>query len=432
MIPRALKQHLTKKLNALAFSLFSIVMLVLLSVSCATPKENSKPIKLAQADSNTIKEAQSTSSYKSTRKTDIEKPDWGDIEEGPELAEKVEEGKTAIPEELEAIAKANDTQLPEKIPEEKIKETIEEKVPVKAEPPAKKDPFAALDENNDQWQDDFIKDMEGIKKSKASRDTISKGNLVQLFPVADEIEIGEGVAARILNNTDEYKDEALWEYVSFVGISVAEISSRNDIQYYFIILDDDEINAFAAPGGYIFITKGAIAFCENEAELASILAHEIAHVGHRHGIRALDMSKYRVMSKMMLNEMDKAFENSAVFKQSQEDLEYKQLAKELTEIADICFKQTQNPYNQEMECDADEEGVVIMAKAGYNPFAALVLMERLKKKVGVEPAFEKALRSHPTASARVEIIRRTIEDAGLQNTGAVNEKRFLRHVQNLK
>jgi predicted Zn-dependent protease len=109
--------------------------------------------------------------------------------------------------------------------------------------------------------------------------------------VEEEQEVGREVAAKLIAALHLYKDEALTRYVNMVGDTVAAQSERQDIQYHFAVLDSDDINAFSAPGGYIFITRGAVALCEDESELAGVLAHEVGHVAGKHVLKIVERDK---------------------------------------------------------------------------------------------------------------------------------------------
>lgn len=433
------KLHVVESLPKFLASILPALVILSLG-SCVVVVDNTKQEKKAtEAKATDQSKPAYNRTTRSVHEQEIEKPDWEGV---------FEEDATPV-EETVALAEPDETLTPpaksepahtepvESVPPEAEMED-EAEIPVEAEP---LENAAASDKEEERpaelpagssWEDEFIKDMESIKEHKQARSNMSQ-NLVALFPVADEIQLGEAVAARTLSHTPEVIDEALWEYVSFVGLSLVEVSPRNDLAYYFVVLDDQEINAFAAPGGYIFITVGAIKFCENEAELAAMLAHEVAHVGLKHGLRALDLSKYRIMSEMMVVEMDEAFGSSDFFdlKRSM-DPRFKEIEKELAEIADQCYQQTQNPYGQDLEREADKESLKILSAAGYNPFAAITLMQRLVENTGDSPDWEKALSSHPPPSVRVEILKIEAQRLGLANKGALNEDRFQSAKEKLK
>jgi len=210
--------------------------------------------------------------------------------------------------------------------------------------------------------------------------------------------------------------------VSFVGLAVADAGPRSTLTYYFTVLDSDRINAFSAPGGFIFITRGAVGACENEAELASILAHEVAHIALNHAIRSLDRAKYRLMMQDALRELDENL--------PQQDADFEKLVEELTAIGDEFYAMSQNPYNRTLEAEADRDALIYLARAGYNPFAAVTVMDRLKNTAGGEaPAHARALSSHPLPEERISAMRDAIGELGLQGKGRLNEERFRRNVK---
>jgi len=266
-------------------------------------------------------------------------------------------------------------------------------------------------------EEDIIATLQGIKKGKADRSALA-ADLMEVFPEADEIEMGKVVAARILAATPEYKDRALWEYITFIGLTLVDACPRNGLAFYFIVLDSEEVNAFSAPGGFVFITRGAVGICRNEAELASILAHEVAHISLKHSIRSIDRSKYRFMMKDMLNKMDEA---------SGRDEIAEEIEKELTDLADTLFAETQAPYNRAMEIEADREALVYLTRAGYDPFAAISVMERLDRTTDDPSFILKQFSSHPEPAKRVESMKTAMAELGLKSGGMINEERFGRY-----
>lgn len=98
------------------------------------------------------------------------------------------------------------------------------------------------------------------------------------------------------------RDRALTRYVALVGNAVAAHSDRPDLRYYFAVLDADEVNAFAAPGGFVFVTRGALRLMRDEAALGGVLGHEIAHVALRHGVDAIKAQKQKELAVFGLRE----------------------------------------------------------------------------------------------------------------------------------
>ena len=103
----------------------------------------------------------------------------------------------------------------------------------------------------------------------------------------EERKLGEQVSLQIRNTFGVYQDAAVTKYVTLVGTVLAQASSRPNLNWEFIVLDTDGVNAFAAPGGIIHITRGALGLIKNEAELAGVLGHEITHVTEKHTIGAI-------------------------------------------------------------------------------------------------------------------------------------------------
>ena len=128
-----------------------------------------------------------------------------------------------------------------------------------------------------------------LKKLKKKADTAQKA--LKPMTVEEEKELGREVAAKLIGYFGLIDDEALTRYVNMVGATVGAQSERQVVPYRFAILDSDSINAFATPGGFIFITRGALALCEDEAELAGVLAHEVGHVAGRHVLKIFERDK---------------------------------------------------------------------------------------------------------------------------------------------
>jgi predicted Zn-dependent protease len=145
--------------------------------------------------------------------------------------------------------------------------------------------LAAADNAQGQFGDIFKKAKEKTDKAQQVQKALAP------MTVEEEREVGREVSAKLIAYFKLHQDEALTRYVNLVGATVAAQSERQDISYRFAVLDNDSINAFSAPGGYIFITRGALLLCEDESELAGVLAHEVGHVAGRHVLKIFERDK---------------------------------------------------------------------------------------------------------------------------------------------
>src|SRR5687767_7182001 len=107
----------------------------------------------------------------------------------------------------------------------------------------------------------------------------------------EEKQLGAEVSERIRARYGVVQNQAVHRYISLVGTILAQGSTRPNLPWTFVVLDTDGVNAFAAPGGYVHITRGALALIKNEAELAGVLGHEIIHVTEKHTVRAIQKNQ---------------------------------------------------------------------------------------------------------------------------------------------
>ncbi|HIM26208.1 MAG TPA: peptidase M48, partial [Rhodospirillales bacterium] len=124
---------------------------------------------------------------------------------------------------------------------------------------------------------------------------------------AEEIRIGAEEHPKIIKEFGgAYKDARLHAYIKRTGLALARKSEVTDLPYTFTILNDDKVNAFALPGGYVYITRGLLALAENEAEMAGVLAHEIGHVTARHSAERYSTAQATNLGLMVLGVLGSA------------------------------------------------------------------------------------------------------------------------------
>jgi predicted Zn-dependent protease len=163
---------------------------------------------------------------------------------------------------------------------------------------------------------------------------------------AEEQELGAAVSELIRKRYGVVQDPAIHRYVTLVGSVLAQASTRPTLAWKFIVLDTDGVNALAAPGGYIHITRGALSLLKNEAELGGVLGHELIHVTEKHTIRAIQKGKLVQMGA------DETLKDN------------KELFGKLVEQA---YKVVDSGFGRGDELDADAKGVVLANKVGYAP-----------------------------------------------------------------
>ncbi|MCE9582158.1 MAG: M48 family metalloprotease [Planctomycetes bacterium] len=192
--------------------------------------------------------------------------------------------------------------------------------------------------------------------------------------ISQEYYIGRGVAANVFQKYKPCKDEKLNRYVRQVGENVAKASRSAEIPdgkqpykgFFFIVIEDSHVNAFSAPGGFVFITRGALAGMRTEDELACVLGHEIAHIVDRHGV------------KYILEQRDNAIPFEVIGEVVAERTPglVGELAKSLAGMCGDLANKAMGGMGEKYENAADRWGTTIAWKAGYDPKAMPEFLNR--------------------------------------------------------
>lgn len=224
-------------------------------------------------------------------------------------------------------------------------------------------------------------------------------------PISDEEEyyIGRALAARILSTYKLINNAVLVDYINLVGLSVSLHSEKPNTfgGYHFAVLDTMEKNAFACPGGMIFITKGMLLTAKNEDELAAILAHEVAHINNRDGISAISSARWTEALTVIGTTAAKQYGSP----------EFGRLVSIFEGTIDDVFKTiVVNGYSQQQEFAADSKAVEYLRKAGYNPSAISDLISTLNLQGSGSGGI---MKTHPSTSERVERLMSQIKPASL-------------------
>jgi len=228
-------------------------------------------------------------------------------------------------------------------------------------------------------------------------------------PQEEEVEIGGNLISGLLGAAPLVDDVALQKYVNDVGSWVAAGSERPDLPWLFAVIESDGINAFAAPGGYIVVTRGLYSLLENEAQLAAVLAHEISHVVRKHHLQALQksmqgdfLSKLAVMS--VADDEDRAH---------------------LDKLVNAGLQLYVVGLDRVYEYDADQDGVVLAARAGYDPYAMLDVLTTIDSINPESSELTVMLNTHPPTADRLDQLANQMDGRMDQYaSGQTNGTRF--------
>lgn len=203
-----------------------------------------------------------------------------------------------------------------------------------------------------------------------------------IIPTDQEVAIGQGMAEQISQTEKRLPDEEWQAYLNEVGQKIVKVSDRHDIEYHFTVIESDQINAFAAPGGFVYFYTGLLSEMDNEAELAAVMAHEISHVVGRHGVKQVQA----IMGVSLAYELATGG---------------KEQSKALQTAISVGLNLIFAGYSREHEREADDFGFTYMMKAGYDPHAMVTMFEKLAAHGGESNSFEKLLASHPETQERI-------------------------------
>jgi predicted Zn-dependent protease len=202
------------------------------------------------------------------------------------------------------------------------------------------------------------------------------------FSQEEEIAIGRQAAGNILGAAPLVKDPALQRYVNRVGRWIATQSERPDLPWHFGVIESDDLNAFAAPGGYVFVTRGLYRGLQSESELAGVLAHEVGHVIKKHHLKILQQARLVDIGGKLLT--SKVGENEQI----------KQLIGNGAEI----FART---LDKNAEFEADRAAVVLAARAGYDPFGLPTVLQDLGRVAKDDSRIRLLFKTHPHPDDRL-------------------------------
>ena len=261
-----------------------------------------------------------------------------------------------------------------------------------------------------QYSDSIIKSSKAVMKAMDD------------FTPEQEYYIGRTVGAVVLDKYKPYTHKTANHYVNTLGQTLAQASDLPETfnGYHMLILDSDDINAFATPTGHIFVTRGMLGCCRNEGELAAVLAHEIGHVQMKHGIDAIEKGRITEAVTIIGLESTKTFAGSdianltSIFEDS---------------INDITTTMINNGYSRSFEGEADRSAITIMDRVGYNPASLIDMLEVMDSKL--KPGGLDFAKTHPSPKSRIKYVSGLISSGNMPAFTDTQEKRFTTAMKNV-
>ncbi|PKG82173.1 peptidase M48 [Colwellia sp. 75C3] len=236
---------------------------------------------------------------------------------------------------------------------------------------------------------------------------------------AQEIQFGENMSAVLLGARPLYENKEINVYVNKVGMWLASNSSRPDLSWQFGVINSTAINAFAAPGGFVFITSGMLMQLENEAQLAAVLAHEISHITEQHHLNAIKEEANRSAITESLFISAQAYQDNT--SANDEDKNYGIWAKKVTGMAQNLYAKG---LGRDDELQADQLGIRLLAKSGYDAFAYIDNLQVLASIDADDSALALLYQTHPAPSQRLAALAEQLDKLAM-NQGLLLTKRFI-------
>ena len=262
----------------------------------------------------------------------------------------------------------------------------------------------------------------GVLAACATNPVTGSPNFV-LMSEAEERRLGAQYHKQVLKQYEVYDNAEVQRYVGSLGQRLARVSHRPELDYQFTVLDDDAVNAFALPGGYIYITRGIMVYFDSEAELAGVLGHEIGHVTARHSVRQYSTAVATgVLGSIILSEAGAGQAAGDLF--------------------DILHTAAMRGYGREHELESDRLGAQYLARAGYDSDQMLEVVSILKdqelyeihraEEEGREPrVYHGVFATHPDNDARLQEVIRAAKKFEVEQPQPPGRERYLRLIEGM-
>ena len=219
---------------------------------------------------------------------------------------------------------------------------------------------------------------------------------------AEEQQLGAAVSERVRARYGVVQDANVHRYVTLVGTVLTQVSEKPGLPWSFIVLDTDAVNAFAAPGGYVHITRGALALLQDESELAAVLGHEIIHITEQHTIRAIQKSK-----AIQMGADETLSGNAALFNRL---------------VDNVYLNILNNSFGRAEENESDEDGVALANRVGYAPQGLSGFLTRLQERNKDSKEKRGLFASHPEMKERLDRLARQITSQKLAGKATLADR----------
>ena len=241
-------------------------------------------------------------------------------------------------------------------------------------------------------------------------DILQQGvQVIQVSSMSDkqEVALGKDINQQLIKSGQAkiYRNQQINNYINRIGQRLAKHSERPNLPYTFQVVNDKNINAFATMGGYVYVHTGLILAAENEAELASVIGHEIGHIVGRHAVEGM---RQRAISQGILSVA--GLDQSAAVNIG----------------VDLAINR---PNSREDEREADQLGLTNLQKAGYAPSGMVSFMQKLLKQGSSGP---KILSTHPSTSERIETLKSKINPASANVGSGLNSREYKHKIRSLR
>ena len=219
-----------------------------------------------------------------------------------------------------------------------------------------------------------------------------------LISKSQEISMGKDVAAQLEAKYGVVQDEDLQARVNTIGQRLVAVSGRQDLEYSFKVLNSDEVNAMAVPGGFIYVFKGLLDFMPSDDELAGVLGHEVGHIVKKHSVKQVEKQLAFTLLTLILTKGQGFI------------------------LADATMQALMAGYSRSDEREADEQGFILTNKAGFNPYSMLITVSKLQDLADAKgnPGFG-LFSTHPEPEVRKERVNKSLAKMNITPTVAIAE-----------